>query len=255
MSQWVLLRGLMREGRHWGDFPITLQEALPEATVSLLDLPGNGQLHAMQSPKRVEQMAEFCHSEMRARGIAPPYHLLALSLGAMVATAWAERFPDEIAGCVLINTSLRPFSPFYRRLRPRNYRDLLAIVLAGNDATLKEHLIYQLTSSLPPDAERIEKWVRFRRDCPVSNRNALRQLVAAIRYRAPIDRPLKSLLILSSAKDGLVESTCSHTLARHWNVPLCVHPMAGHDLPLDDGPWVARQVRDWLRSSEQHVSL
>jgi hypothetical protein len=25
-----------------------------------------------------------------------------------------------------------------------------------------------------------------------------------------------------------------------------LHPSAGHDLPLDDGPWVAAQVRDWL---------
>jgi hypothetical protein len=28
---------------------------------------------------------------------------------------------------------------------------------------------------------------------------------------------------------------------------LALHPTAGHDLPLDDGDWVARVVRLWLR--------
>jgi len=25
-----------------------------------------------------------------------------------------------------------------------------------------------------------------------------------------------------------------------------IHPEAGHDLPLDDGAWVAGQIRAWL---------
>ena len=29
MSTWVLLRGLTRESRHWGDFPDILREHLP----------------------------------------------------------------------------------------------------------------------------------------------------------------------------------------------------------------------------------
>ena len=48
-----------------------------------------------------------------------------MSLGAMVAVDWAARHPEELAGCVLINTSLRPFSPWYQRLRPANYGALL----------------------------------------------------------------------------------------------------------------------------------
>ena len=35
-----------------------------------------------------------------------------MSLGAMVAVAWANAHPQELARCVLINASLRPFSPF-----------------------------------------------------------------------------------------------------------------------------------------------
>ena len=34
-----------------------------------------------------------------------------------------------ILGCVLVNTSFRPFSPFFHRLRPRNYAALLGLAL------------------------------------------------------------------------------------------------------------------------------
>jgi hypothetical protein len=36
-------------------------------------------------------------------------------------------------------------------------------------------------------------------------------------------------------------------LARCWHAPLRLHPTAGHDLPLDAGPWMAQQVSTWWR--------
>ena len=74
------------------------------------------------------------------------------------------------------------------------------------------------------------------------------QLVAAARYRAPLARPAPPLLILASEHDALVDHSCSRQLARHWTTAFAEHPTAGHDLPLDDGPWVARQVGHWLRT-------
>ena len=79
-------------------------------------------------------------------------------------------------------------------------------------------------------------------------RNALRQLLAAARYSAPEAPPPVPVLLLASARDQLVSPNCSRTLARRWGVPLAMHPSAGHDLPLDDGPWVAAEIRRWLRS-------
>jgi len=29
-------------------------------------------------------------------------------------------------------------------------------------------------------------------------------------------------------------------------LPIALHPWSGHDLTLDDGPWVAEQVARWL---------
>lgn len=247
MSTWIFLRGLSRDSRHWGDFPDTFRHAIPDADIVTLDLPGNGRLHAMESPASVEAMADYCRAELARRGIAPPYRLLAMSLGAMVAVAWADRQPEEVAGCVLINTSLRPFSPFYRRLRPGNYPELLRLALFGGSDKAWEETILRLTSQLVGSPEAVlARWTGWRKECPVSRSNVLRQLLAAARYRAPLAQPGTRLLILNSRRDALVDSRCSQQLAAKWQAPLLTHPKAGHDLPLDDGAWVAEQVSGWL---------
>jgi pimeloyl-ACP methyl ester carboxylesterase len=58
------------------------------------------------------------------------------------------------------------------------------------------------------------------------------------------------LLVLSSAGDQLVDPRCSTRLAHAWQAPHAIHPNGGHDLPLDDGPWVAQEVAKWLASAE-----
>jgi pimeloyl-ACP methyl ester carboxylesterase len=244
---WILLRGLMRDSRHWGDFPQLFGHHNPGAEVLALDLPGNGALHRQRSPLQVEDMAEYCRAELVRRGQRPPYRVLAMSLGAMVTAAWAAAYPRELAATVLINTSLRPFSPFHQRLRPRVYPTVLRMALSDPGIRASEGAILRLTSNLPR-AEVLEQWIVWRELRPVSTANALRQLAAAARFRAPRTAPAVPMLLLSSAADGLVDPRCSQKLAQAWHCPIRVHPDAGHDLPLDDGAWVAAQVRNWLQS-------
>ena len=244
MSTWILLRGLTRECGHWGEFPAQLAARLPGARIVALDLPGNGALHRQRSPTRIADMLPACRAQLRAQDIAGPYHLLAMSLGALLALAWAAAYPQELAGGVLINTSLRGVSPFYRRLRPRSYPALLG-VLAGGDSHAREAAILRLTSARA-DPALLETWSALRRRHPVTPRNALRQLLAAARFRVPAQPPAVPLLLLSGAADALVDPRCSAELAARWQLPLCQHPTAGHDLPLDDGPWVAERIAAWL---------
>lgn len=251
---WVLLRGLTREQRHWGGFPKLLADQMPGARIVAMDLPGNGRLCAQTSPATVPEMAEQCRAELSRQGIKPPYHVLAMSLGAMVTTAWALNHPNEIDGCVLINTSMRPFSPFYRRLRPRNYPLLLKLALLGGTSRQWEEAILKITTRHPPQPEQqVRDWIAYRDECPVSRGNALRQLLAATRYAAPMEGPSTRTLILTSAQDGLVDPRCSRQLAASWNADFAEHPTAGHDLPLDDGPWVATQVQKWRSASNSRL--
>lgn len=245
MKTWVLLRGLMRDSRHWDDFPMRLTAAMPGTEAVTLDLPGNGSLHRMASPVSVEAMAAWCREELQSRGLAPPYGILAMSLGAMVAASWAMDHPSEVQACVLINTSLRP-SPMHWRLRPRNYGTLLKLALFGGTDEEWEAGIYRLTSNRPTEAARIvPRWSAWRREHPVSRINALRQLVAASRYMPPKDKPEPPVLLLASTNDALVDVRCSRDLAARWQAELHEHPTAGHDIPLDDGDWVVAQVSMW----------
>ncbi|MFP8777552.1 alpha/beta fold hydrolase [Hydrogenophaga sp. RWCD_12] len=250
MTNWVFLRGLTRESAHWGTFPALFQAAIPGSTVHLIDLPGNGQQHRDTSPCTVAGMVDACRAERRRLGAAGPVHLLAMSMGAMVATEWARVAPEELAACVLINTSLRPFSPFHHRLQPRNYLALCRLVMGGLNAQEAEREVFRMTCN-HPDQQRdtVERWTQVRTQRPVAPRNALRQLLAAARYRAPLQAPSVPMLLLSSAQDHLVSSRCSQAMASAWGCPLKTHPSAGHDLPQDAPRWVAQQVRDWVTAT------
>jgi pimeloyl-ACP methyl ester carboxylesterase len=249
MTTWVLLRGLMREARHWGEFPAQFQEVTGATQMVTLDFPGNGSLHALVSDCSVQAMAKHCHDQLQRLGHAPPYSVLALSLGAMVAVEWSKQHPEEIERLVLINTSLAPQNPFHQRLRPANYPAFLHQLLFGSKAR-REQLILRITSNFASsrgqEAQLVAQWAGYAQDAPVSRMNILRQLYAASRYRASSASPTVPVLLLAGLKDRLVDARCSRTLARQWGCDLVVHESAGHDLPLDDGVWVAQRVREWL---------
>lgn len=249
MSRWVLLRGLAREQRHWGRFPEQLRAALPGAEVLTLDLPGNGERWRERSPVHVAGMVAACREAVRARGWQGPVQVLALSLGGMVAVEWRARFAGEVAACVLINTSMRPFSRFHERLRWHNYPAILRQLALG-DARSGEALVLRLTSERHgADAGLAQRWLAWQREYPVARINVLRQLAAAARYAAPDGAGQGGrVLVLAGARDRLVAPCCSRRLAQAWSAQLRIHPDAGHDLPLDDGPWVAAQVQEWLPS-------
>jgi pimeloyl-ACP methyl ester carboxylesterase len=254
-APWVLLRGLTREARHWGGFPQQLGATFPGAPVICLDLPGNGKLTGQESLPSVEAMADYCHAEIDRLGIAKPCRVLAMSLGAMVAVAWAQRHPGDLAAAVLINTSLRPLSPFYRRLQPSNYPRLLRLLCLPAGGRQIETAILEMTTRLQLNpAATIDEWLQWRHENPVSRRNALIQLLAAARYQAPRQRPLDRLLLLAGGADRLVDPQCSSALARAWDVPLQVHCEGGHDLPLDDEAWVVQRIQAWIKFGERDDS-
>ena len=244
MTTWILLRGLTRERRHWGDFPRRLGAAFPEDRVLPLDLPGNGELNGLASPLAIPGMAAHCRAGLARSRILPPYTLLAMSMGGMVAAAWAAGHPGEIDSCVLLSASFGSFSPWHHRLRPGTLPALLGVLL-GRSAEARERRVLELTSGCPAaHPEAVPEWTAIRRSRPVGPANSLRQFLASARFRAPRAAPAPTL-VLVGAGDRLVHPDCSREIARRWNCPLAVHPDAGHDLTLDDPAWVIRQIDRW----------
>jgi pimeloyl-ACP methyl ester carboxylesterase len=240
------MRGLMRESRHWGEFTGIFQNATGAQHLVTLDFPGNGCLHAQTSACSVKEMVNYARSQLRQLGYAPPYRMLALSMGAMVAVAWSELYPEELEKMVLINTSLAPYNPFYHRLRPQNYL-ALTLLLYGS-ATQRENLILKLTSTRSrTDNLRpiLDQWIAYAEEYPITRANILRQLKAAAIYRAAPNMPHVPVLLLAGQQDQLVNVKCSIAIARHWGCTIRLHPTAGHDLTLDDGVWVAQKVEEW----------
>ncbi len=245
MTTWVLVRGLAREAGHWGAFGQALAERLDARDkVTAVDLPGNGVLHQAVSPASVPATSAALR-DMLVRRAHPPYVLVGLSLGAMVALELARRYPGEVAGCVVVNTSAGG-SPFWQRLRPRNYWRLARLLLPGLMPLERECRILAMTSCDPArHAAVAPAWAELARRHPVSGGNVLRQLAAAALFRSSPRRPAVPLLLLASAADGLVSPRCSQRLAASWSVPIRLHPAAGHDLALDDPGWVVAQIADW----------
>ncbi|MFA7293184.1 MAG: alpha/beta hydrolase [Rhodocyclaceae bacterium] len=246
--RWIFLRGLVRESRHWGGFPEIFREHVAGAEVIALDLPGNGTFHDRESPLTIGGMVSHCRRVLAARGLSPPFAVLALSLGGMVATEWASRHPGEIHACVLLNTSMRPFNPFFHRLQPKNYQGLLRLLFESSEAAVEKSILAMTSNQHGAEVTLLADWLRWRKECPVSRRNALRQLLAAARYRAPRQAPAVPLLLLASAGDRLVDYRCSSRIVEVWRSELAMHPTAGHDLPLDAPRWVAEAVAGWLAS-------
>ncbi|CAN7183244.1 alpha/beta fold hydrolase [Polaromonas sp. LjRoot131] len=247
---WVLLRGLTREARHWGDFAERLARALPGSAsaatrVLALDLPGNGVFCREDSPATVRAMADFAREQLRSRGLAPPYRLVAMSLGGMVAADWALRHPQEVDGLVLINTSMRPLGRASERLRPANWLPLALVAARWQDADHAERVIHRITCNRSTSLEQdLAAWIRIRQDAPVSAANAWRQLKAAAAFTMAAP-PACPVLVLSSAADHLVHPRCSARLAQAWQAAHHEHPWAGHDLPHDDADWVCRRIAGW----------
>lgn len=235
---WILLRGLTRESRHWGVFATLL--AAREGVLPI-DLPGNGTEAHARSPLAVDAYVDALRAEAPRRGARAPYRVLAMSLGGMVATAWALRFPEEIERLVLVNTSMRPHSRVYERLRPSAWSALVRVARYwdGMDSDdIAETLIHGFTCARRDTlAADVETWRAIRESAHVSRANALRQLAAAARFKAR-GVPRCAVLVVSSRGDRLVNPVCSARLARAWGAPHLEHPWAGHDLPHDDPQWL-----------------
>lgn len=250
MTTWVLLRGWTREARHWGSFNATLQSRLPPGDqVLALDLPGNGQRHAEASPRHVDHMVQAVREALLQHGRQGPVAVIALSLGGMVALRWSCLHPGELAGCVLINSSVRGLAPFWHRLRPTGCLRVLGLLRPGLPLLERERRILALTSNLRShDAMLAAQWAAYAQQCPVTRTNVLRQLQAAARFCTPAMLPAVPLLLLASEGDRVVSPRCSQAMAGYWQAPLRLHPAAGHDLPLDAPDWVASEVLRWWRS-------
>jgi pimeloyl-ACP methyl ester carboxylesterase len=248
-NNWIFLRGLVRESAHWGDFCADFERRFG-ARVFPIDLPGNGSHFAQPTPLSLKKLVESVRAQWTNQNPSSrePVQVFGMSLGAMVALQWMQSYPSEVSRAVFVNTSLRGFSPFYRRISPGAYFTLLRLFM-GRSVSAREQTILSLTSQTAEwTPAELQRRTQIQTQHPVSKKNAFRQILAAL---SPIDikhKPVQPLLLLNSLGDRLVHPECSKAIADAWQVPLRRHAWAGHDLTLDDPEWAMNAVAQWLET-------
>ncbi len=244
--RWLLLRGLAREQRHWGGFPAVFEARVTGSSVVCLDLPGAGTEHLRASPDRIEAIADDLRARWLALGAAggEPWGLLAMSLGGMVAMAWADAHPGDFERVVLASTSAAGLSPPWRRFGLGVLPGVLR-AFSAQDAERREALILGLTTRRVADVAAVARdWAALGASRPMRRANVVRQLRAAARFRAPA-RLAVPTLVLAGDGDRLVDPSCSRVLAAHLGAPSSFHPEAGHELALDAPDWLCDQIAAW----------
>lgn len=252
--RWLLLRGLIRESRHWLDFPAFFEAHVrgPDDTptqVVLVDLPGFGTQNDAVVPPTVEGFVD--DMRVRLHQIVPagePCGIVAVSLGGMVALTWLAKHPEDFAAGVVINSSMGDVSPLWHRMRPKNWPKVFRAPFM--DLRARERMLLGMTrrqGDLDVDADR---YALIGASTTPRRQNAVGQIRAAIKVKSParIDVPT---LVLASTGDNLVSYKCSEAIARRLSLPIKLHEgtgkaAAGHDLPVDDPNWVCARINEWM---------
>lgn len=241
-NNWIFLRGLTRGNIHWGKLPQLLLNNFPDDQFEFMELPGNGNLNHLQTPKTAEEIILYLRKNSQLINEQKKCHLVGISLGGMISLKWAELFPEEINSVTIINCSFKQFSPFYERLLSKNYLKIVSGLLIDSTAD-KEALILKITSNKSEaHLADLERFKLFAKDHPVSIANFVRQLMLASQIKFN-QIPSVRLKIIVSKNDRLVSPECSEKIYAGLGGDLFIHPTAGHDLPLDEPEWLCEILR------------
>lgn len=250
-KNWLILRGLIREQRHWGSFLQMMKEKNPGATILALDHPGIGTESNRQAPTRVSAMVEdlrerFLKAQQNTSNLnITDWGIFGVSLGGMVVLEWAEMFPGDFKVFVAANTSASNASKLLDRFRAQNLKTLAKITFE-TDPVIKEKHILTMTTQLsePQVLQKASEQALFALPKKKFTETALRQLLAASKFKlVPKNfKPNTRLVFLVSEYDQLVSPRCTENIAKLLNAPLHIHKGSNHDITTDAPEWVADKL-------------
>ena len=244
---WLVFRGLAREHLHWGEFKQQFRNDLEGDEIHFWDLPGAGEFRKHSTPITIKAMVKKVREDLKARSIEGPYHLMGVSLGGMFVLEWARSYPREVAGVVAINASTGK-SPFYKRLDWQSYSRFFLKVVPSLGAKREKEILSVISNRKDVHEEVAIEWASINKRRRMAGSNVLRQLVAGMQFS--INNKLNCpVLVLVGLGDRLVNPECSEVIHRVVGGELARHPWGGHDLTLDDGPWVTEKITNWLKTT------
>lgn len=244
-----LLRGLIREQKHWGEYPKNLLAAFPGATVNYLEIPGTGEFFKQNSLYNLEEVVEFCRNQYQVKHTPDTINvMLTISMGGMITSEWLKRYPQDFDAVVLINSSFKGLSPFYKRVKPGAIWSFFKIALTLNRAKKEQKIIDLVINDSSKHHETLKKWREIDKLRPVALKNAFKQIWSAATFSPLLKKPnFSKILILASTADKLCDYTCSVKIHHKWQGRIRFHQTAGHDLPTDDPDWITYHIKEFVQ--------
>ncbi len=244
----LLLRGLMRDVRHWGSFLTDLEAVTKVNRAVGLDLPGVGtEEHRIFYP-RLKEVVQDVRSRFKRQEqdrLHEDWAILGFSLGGMIALEWANTYPEDFKKIILMNTSSNNTGKLWQRMKPESMLSVVKIFIEP-DARKRETEVIQMVSNLKKsDKTLIEEWVGIAKKSSFSRVTAVNQLVAAAQFKLP-SRVQSKTLVLTSRADRMVDYKNSLAIAKRLRADLQVHPSAGHDISVDDPEWCVEKISSWI---------
>lgn len=240
-KQWVFLRGLAREKRHWGEFLEFFQGQFPETKIAAIDFPGLGDFSNLSSPSSIRGIAEFTWGEARKQFPDGKLAVLAVSMGGMVAMEWMRTHEGEMEAAILINSSSKD-SAFFHRLRYQIWPEFLKAATHAQPKVREKQIIDLIMNSEVAKEKALPCWTKVAQDHPIALLTFVRQLWAASQFSGLQKKPATPVLLLNSLGDRFVDPSCSETLHQKYQWQLERHPWGGHDLVWDDPQWVTDYI-------------
>lgn len=243
---WLLIRGLIREQRHWEHFPSVLAQQIPYSKIHFLDLPGMGTEAGRKSPSSVPEIVEDLRRrhQLQREDHPGPWRVIALSFGGMVMMEWVRRYPEDFQSLIVINSSISNLSPFYDRMKLSSAARFAPLFIFDDPNIRERTLLEQTTSGRTPIADIERRWAAFalprKQVAPV----AIAQIKAAMKYKLK-ERLKIPVYVLTSKNDQLASTRCSEKISRFLDVPIRSHEWAGHDLTLEDPMWVCDRIKEF----------
>jgi pimeloyl-ACP methyl ester carboxylesterase len=127
-----------------------------DTRVCVYDRPGRGWSEAVSTPQDASQIATDLHTLLQRGNVPGPYVLAGHSFGGLYVLTYAARYPDDVAGMVIVDTAApREAPPAASSDEPSSY-DLMGRVsaLISTSARLGLTRLYAPTEfgSLPPQS-------------------------------------------------------------------------------------------------------
>jgi len=102
------------------------------------DRAGLGQSELGPKPRSAKRIATELHTALEKAGVKPPYVLVGHSFGGIYVRVFAEMYPKEVAGMVLLDPSQESFNTWLKKNQPARLKDAQAQIIGAPEGVRAE---------------------------------------------------------------------------------------------------------------------